>query len=93
MDSNEVTRRQARVIMARVGPMRDYLFRLRSRMEQRGFTREDRLFALVKAAELAIGELYVDVEFQMRCGPVEVPPQKRTAWLEQKSARKRHDRR
>jgi hypothetical protein len=89
MDSSQVTRRHARSIMAKVEPMRAYLYRLRDRMSRRGFPPEDRLFELMKQAEKAIDELYVDVQLRMRCGPVELPPTDKTAWLDQRSARKR----
>jgi hypothetical protein len=93
MKAEQVTRRQARVLHARVSEMRMYLCRLRSRMTKRGFVPDDPLFELVKKAEQAIGELYVDLDVRRREAPLSVPEQVQTPWLEQKSARKRHDRR
>ena len=93
MDSKQVTRRQARTIKAMVEPFRQYLYRLRTQMTHRGFVPGDPLLELVKSAELAIVELYVDLEIRTREGPASVPEPKQTVWLDQRSARKRHDRR
>ncbi|MGD9632343.1 MAG: hypothetical protein AB7G28_14155 [Pirellulales bacterium] len=93
MNAEEVTRRQARAIKSKVEPFRQYLYRLRTRMAHRGFTPGDELFELVKSAELAVGELFVDLEVRTREGPTAEPEPIETPWLEQKSARKRHDRR
>jgi hypothetical protein len=59
MNCDQVTRRQARTIRARVAEMRMYFCRLRTRMTHRGFLAEDPLFVLVQTAEQAIDELYV----------------------------------
>lgn len=93
MNADQVTRRQARAIRSRVADMRQYFFRLRTRMVQRGFQSDDPLFALVEQAERAVDELFVDLEIRVREGPVSVPEPTQTPWLEQRSARKRHDRR
>jgi hypothetical protein len=93
MNADEVTRRQPRTIRARVEEMRKYFYRLRTRMAQRGFDPSDPLFVLVKNAELAVGELFVDLEIRTREGPVSIPEARRTEVLDQRSARKRHDRR
>jgi hypothetical protein len=93
MDSTQVTRRQALAIHAKVVPMRDYLFRLRKRMADRGFQPDDALFALVKQVEQAIGELYVDVEFRMKCGPVDLPTRAPVNELEKRTMRKHEQRR
>jgi hypothetical protein len=93
MDAEQVTRRQARIIHARVAEMRMYLHRLHQRMVKRGFNPGDPLLEFVRNAQQAIGELYVDLEIRKREGPVSVPESKHTPWLEQKSARKRHDQR
>jgi hypothetical protein len=74
MNADQVTRRQARMIHGRVVPMREYLWALQKRMAQRGFTRGDPLYDLVANAAQAVGELYVDVEYRMKVGPVELPP-------------------
>jgi hypothetical protein len=93
MDSTQVTRRQARAIHGMVLSMRDYLFKLRRRMADRGFQPDDPLFALVKQAEQAIGELYVDVEFRMKCGPVDLPTRAQVNELEKRTMRKHEQRR
>jgi hypothetical protein len=54
---------------------------------------DDPLFELVQKVEQAIGELYVDLDVRRREAPLGVPEQVQTPWLEQQSARKRHDRR
>lgn len=93
MNCEQVTRRQARTIRARVAEMRMYFYRLRTRMTHRGFHPDDQLFALVQTAEQAIDELYVDLDTRVHEGPVSLPQPKKTSWLEQRSARKQHDRR
>lgn len=89
MDSSQVTRRQAQAIKSRVEEMRDYLHRLRVRMAKRGFPPDDRLYLLVVEAQQSIGELYMDVCNRAYGGPCNTPPANKTAWLEQRSARKR----
>jgi hypothetical protein len=89
MDSSQVTRRQAQAIKNRVEEMRDYLHRLRVRMAKRGFPPDDPLYALVVAAQQSIGELYMDICGRTYGGPNSTPSAKRTAWLDQRSARKR----
>ena len=74
MNADQVTRRQARAIKSKVEPFRYYLYQLRSRMSARGFAPGDPLFDLVRQAETAIGELFVDIEYRTKCGPVELPP-------------------
>jgi hypothetical protein len=93
MKDEQVTRLQARVLHARVSGNADVLYRLRSRMTKRGVLPADPLFELVQKAEQAIGEMYVDLNVRRRESPLSVPEPQHTPWLEQKSARKRHDRR
>ena len=88
MDSSQVTRRQAQAIKTRVEDMRDYLYRLRTRMRNRGFPPEDPLYILVVQAQQSIGELYMDVANRAYCGPTIPPTENKTAWLDQRSARK-----
>lgn len=93
MNSEQVTRRQARIIQSRVEPFRMYLHELHERMANRGFGPGDPFLKMVKAAQQSVGEMYVYLEIQRREGPTALPENKTTPWLEQKSARKRHDRR
>jgi hypothetical protein len=74
MNADQVTRRQARMIEGRVVPMRAYMFALKDRMAKRGFTPGDPLFDLVANAAQALGELYVDLEYRRKVGPVDLPP-------------------
>jgi hypothetical protein len=89
MDSSQVTRRQAQAIKSRVEEMRDYLYRLRIRMSKRGFPPDDPLYMLVVEAQQSIGELYMDCCNRAYGGPTSTPPANKTAWLQQRSARKR----
>jgi hypothetical protein len=57
----EVTRRQARIVMAKIEPMLGYLTRLRRRMGSRGFTQDDPLYSLVQHAEQAVQRLRDDL--------------------------------
>ena len=93
MDSSQVTRRQAQAIKVRVEDMRDYLYRLRVRMAKRGFPPDDPLYSLVVEAQKSIGELYMDVANRAYGGPTSPPPANKTAWLDQRSARKKSRRR
>jgi hypothetical protein len=88
MDADQVTRRQARAIKSKVEPFRYYLYLLRSRMSARGFTPGDPLFELVRQAETAIGELFVDVEYRTKCGPVEGSKRPPINPLDRRSSRK-----
>jgi hypothetical protein len=89
MDSSQLTRRQAQAIKVRVEETRDYLHRLRVRMAKRGFPPDDPLYVLVVEAQRSIGELYMDTCNRAYGGPTTAPPANRTAWLDQRSARKR----
>ncbi len=93
MKADDITRRQAQAIKAKIDPMRDYLYRLRTRMMKRGFQPDDRLYQLVVEAQQAIGELYMDVSARAFGGPISPPADAETAWLDRRSARRRHDRR
>jgi len=93
MNANELTRAQARAIRAQIEPMRDYLYRLRKRMATRGFPLDDPLFVLVVEAQQAIGQLFMDVAARGYSGPIEAPRTRPLNPLDQRSARKRHDRR
>jgi hypothetical protein len=75
MDSAQVTRRQARIVRAKIEPTRDYLTKLRRRMQQRGFTSDDELMGLVIAAEQALHSLCSDLQLRVWDGPKESPPE------------------
>jgi hypothetical protein len=62
MEPTTVSKRQARVVQGKVAPMLGYLTLLRRRMGLRGFTQDDRLYALVQNAELALRQLAADLE-------------------------------
>lgn len=66
MDSEQVTRRQARIIQSRVEPFRTYLHELRQRMVNRGFGPGDPLLEIVKAAQRSICEMYYGEERAVR---------------------------
>ena len=73
MDSNEVTRRQARSIKARLHPTLDYVTRLAARMRTKGFPPDDQLMRLVGAAEQALHELQNDLLIRTLEGPTAPP--------------------
>jgi hypothetical protein len=73
MDSSQVTRRQARIVRAKIEPTRDYLTKLRRRMQQRGFASDDELMGLVIAAEQAWHSLCNDLQLRIWDEPT-VPP-------------------
>jgi hypothetical protein len=75
MDSAQVTRRQARIVRAKIEPTRDYLTKLRRRMRQRGFTSEDELMGLVIVAEQALHSLSNDLQLRICDGPKESLPE------------------
>jgi hypothetical protein len=74
MQSNQVTRRQARIVKAKLEPTRDYLIKLRQRMGSRGFHSGDELMDLVIAADLAVQNLCNDLVIRSLEGPVAPPP-------------------
>ena len=73
MNSSQVTRRQARIVRAKIEPTRDYLTKLRRRMQQRGFASDDELMGLVIVAELALYSLTNDLQLRVWDGPKESP--------------------
>jgi hypothetical protein len=50
MSSDDLTKAQAKAISEALFPGLNYLFRLERRMEKTGFTPEDKLYQLVRAA-------------------------------------------
>jgi hypothetical protein len=75
MRSDQVTRRQARIVRDKIEPTRDYLTKLRRRMQWRGFTSDDELMGLVIAAEQALHTLCNDLQLRIWNGPKEKPPE------------------
>ena len=73
MESNQVTRRQARTIKAKLQPTLDYVSRLAARMRARGFPPDDQLMALVSNAEQALHELQSDLLIRTLEGPTALP--------------------
>ena len=59
MDSRDLTTKQADELYQRLRPMFSYLVDLQSRMEQRQFDADDRLYLEVKAARYAMQLLYI----------------------------------
>ena len=68
MDSRDLTTEQADELYQRLRPMFSYLVNLQSRMEQRQFDADDRLYLEVKAARYALQLLCDDVH-RIVCGP------------------------
>ena len=60
MESNQVTRRQARTIKTKLQPTLDYVTRLAARMRTKGFPPDDEFMKLVGNAERALHELQND---------------------------------
>jgi hypothetical protein len=57
MNEDNLSRKQAQILKARIESDRNYLYRLRTRMAKRGFQADDPLFAKVVNAQVAMGEL------------------------------------
>jgi hypothetical protein len=70
---------QAAVIRRALGPAQRYLFRLRQRMSEVGFSRSDRLYQLVCNAHDAVFHLSIELHY-LSCGsgvgraPDDAPP-------------------
>jgi hypothetical protein len=73
MHSDQVTRRQARTIKARLQPTLDYVTRLAARMRSTGFGPDDQLMTLVGNAEQALHELQNDLLIRTLEGPTTPP--------------------
>ena len=93
MKADQLTRAQCRAIKAKIESMRDYLHRLRTRMAKRGFPPDDPMYLLVLQAQQGVGELFMDVAARSYSGPIDVPKSPPPNPLDQRSARKHHDRR
>jgi hypothetical protein len=67
MQSDDLTRDQARALKNKLQPMLGYLTRLRKRMARRGFQQDDELLQAVQKAEMAMHELHVATHY-LACG-------------------------
>lgn len=72
MDS-AITQAQVKKIEAAVQPMLNYLYRLRTRIEKRGFPMKDKYYLDVCAAYDAMQQLFVATHY-MTCDGVGQPP-------------------
>jgi hypothetical protein len=63
MNSNDITKGQAKVIAAALYPGFNYVARLNRRMEAMGFPPDDKLFQLVGKAYDAMRHLYGEVHY------------------------------
>jgi hypothetical protein len=68
MHSGDLTREQVERLHDRLRPMFSYLVDLQTRMEQRQFSRADRLYQEVAATRYAM-QLFVAAVHRIRCGP------------------------
>jgi hypothetical protein len=85
MQSDQVSRRQARTIKARLQPALDYVSRLAARMRARGFPPDDQLMALVSNAEQALHELQNDLLIRTLEGPTAPPAQSPTLGISKRA--------
>jgi hypothetical protein len=67
MQSDDLTRDQARALKNKLQPMLGYLTRLRKRMAFKGFRQDDELLQAVQKAEMAMHELHVATHY-LACG-------------------------
>lgn len=63
MRSEQLTERQLEALAARVRPMLTYLVRLEARMEQQGFSKDDRLLRLVRDARRAVHDVHLELHY------------------------------
>jgi hypothetical protein len=68
-----LTREQAAALSAKIGPMLDYLVRLRMRMQKVGFLPGDPLYVLVRDAENKLHHLSVELHYRSCAGGVGRP--------------------
>jgi hypothetical protein len=64
MQSNDLTREQAKALQDRLDPMLAYLNKLRHRMQNKGFPLDDPLWLTVSKAQEALMQLMTE----LRCG-------------------------
>ena len=67
MNKSDITPDQAKQLADAVCRQKAYLYRLRERMEKRGFTPSDPLYQRVAAAYDAVFRLWVELHY-MSCG-------------------------
>jgi hypothetical protein len=67
MQSNDLTREQARALKNKIQPMLGYMGRLKKRMARRGFLSQDPLLTKVCRAEDALHALHVEPHY-LSCG-------------------------
>jgi hypothetical protein len=79
MNTDDLTTDQAKQLQARIGPMLGYLYRLRSRMDKRGFPRDDELRQLVERAYESVHRLSVELHYLSCKSGVGRPPRKQLA--------------
>jgi hypothetical protein len=66
MDSRDLSKEQAELLLARIWPMLNYLNRLKQRMERRRFPTGDKLYSRVVAAHNDLHSLAVILHY-MTC--------------------------
>jgi len=64
MDSRNLTKKQAEELAAKIQPMAGYLYRVQSRMIERGFPPDDPLLLNVSKAYDAIDQLFMDLHYR-----------------------------
>jgi hypothetical protein len=67
MTSDDLTTEQVKPVAAAVCRQKEYLYRLRERMQKRGITESDPLYAKVQAAYDAVFRLWIDLHYR-GCG-------------------------
>jgi hypothetical protein len=67
MQSDDLTKEQARALKNKIRPTLDYLGRLKRRMVRRGFLNDDPLLTAVVKAEDAMHALHVEIHY-LSCG-------------------------
>ena len=70
MDSKDITTAQAQAISKSLFRLANYLYRLKSRMEQVGFKSNDPLFVKVEAVHDAVFDLSIDLHYHECSGEV-----------------------
>ena len=63
MDSDAITKDQAKKLLKVVAPAKAYLHRLRERMEKVGFPPDDKLYLKVCKAQDALHDLWVSLHY------------------------------
>ena len=73
MNSRDLTPEQAEALLNRLGPVLGYLNRVRSRMEQRHFPSDDRLYRMIVEARDKMHSLTVELHYMSCKGGVGRP--------------------